>query len=464
MSEEKGITLITIVVTIIILLILSAITLTIIFNSSIIGKSQSAKLKTEISALEENLKHYSNEAKISNKKEYKQENLIWDGENEPQNTAKLTDGENEDNIEKILGKIPNDLQGKVTIGSGVLKFKNLTQTDKKVIEDMGYEVIEENQEEEENPNLVTFKAGSTTIDNLKISINTKGELTLNGTLTEGKYFIKLSDGIEVKKSNNVTTDVIFKDWIQNANTIATSGNNLIQEVEKISGDFNIGADGQLNSAIRTSDNTAILNCKLKENIYNIGTILKNDAKVSYLYIDKGTGSFSCNNLKLKVKVYSKTANVTEGTLNLQTESKDFNGFSCNISEDKKITLNGPVAKKTFLKITDGIDRKVDTMSDTQWVDNGNIIAKAGSKMRLVLEQFGGDFIANTKDSQFNCVLRNKSNQTIANIKLKDANFVDNKTYTNYELLEEDVTVCYLYFSNDIICNNYIFRPSIEIVE
>lgn len=445
--RNNGVTMIALVITIIVLIILAGITIYAVASQGIIDKAQKAKFQTEVQSLSEKLDEYKVSAKISNE-DYDTKLLSWDGANNPTNTAKRFDSNNEDTITEIIGDIPNDLNGKIIIANGELNFKNLTENEQNWLEEIKTK-ISENKENNEN---------------LQINVDDNGYITLNGTLSKEEYLIKLSDGFEINKVEANSANELFNNWISKSNPIAYKGDYLEQTIEKVSGSVSFTGDGELKTAVRTRNNAPILYCNMKDNTYSSSVIIENDAMYNYLYIGSiSDGSIKCDNLKLKVNITKRDPVVNQAKLNLKEEDQTFGSFSCKINSLNHVTVNGPTGK-SFLKITDGIDRRVNSMSDNTWVKNGSVIAKAGDKIRVVIQKISGDFSASTNTTQFNVVIRGTDNLTVTSIKLNGYQFDNNIAMSKEVTLTKDVTVYYLFFNNGIICDNFTFKPYIEILQ
>ena len=149
------------------LIILAGITIYAVASQGIIDKAQKAKFQTEVQSLSEKLDEYKVSAKISNE-DYDTKLLSWDGANNPTNTAKRFDSNNEDTITEIIGDIPHDLNGKIIIANGELNFKNLTENEQNWLEEIKTK-ISENKENNEN---------------LQINVDDNGYITLKGTLSK----------------------------------------------------------------------------------------------------------------------------------------------------------------------------------------------------------------------------------------------------------------------------------------
>lgn len=465
---EKGITQISLITIIICLIILSGITIsTVIGENGLLTYANKSKFETEAYMLNEKLSLYKLYAKKS-KLNYDPNNLQWDGTNSPQNTAMIKDGKNEDTIETILEEIPSEFNGKIIIINGELVFKNLTDLEKQWVEEFNFKTLDNTS----NESIANYIDDAAKLEDLIITTDTKGNIILNGSITtHKKYFIKLTNGIEIEELNiNHNANEIFKIWNDTVQPFAFKNEYLSQKIEIISGEYQIKGTSQFNFPIRTSGNNPIMNCKVQENLFEYEQHLTEDALISYIYIENTSDSIIFNNLKLKVnieKIEEKIEEDESHNLNIKTEYKVYdNGkFTCKINDDKSVTVNGSNASKMYVKITDGIDRRIGTMSDSTWVDNGTIIAKKGDKVKLVIKYIEGAFTPNTISKEFNCVIRNKSNKTVVNAKLAGVTFDTNNEFsTDIITLTEDITACYLFIAQGINCENYNFIPRLEIVE
>lgn len=270
-QKEDGITLLSLIVTVIILLIITVISIYSFAtkNNQIILND--LDIRVIVQQIKENYELYQIKA-IAYSKNYDIEDLNWDGENNPTNTAKIENANVEDEIVYILGDIPKKLKNKLIIKNGILYFYNLSEKEIDWVNKFNIPLYTETS-------LIEYTEGVLEVGDLEITIDFEGCITINGNSNENKYFIKVTNGIECAYGNNASN--ILQEWINSPKVLVKAGTKIVHEVEVISGNF-IGE--QVNVVLRDSTNTAEFNCKLGEKNFKVEGTCLNDIEFSYIYI------------------------------------------------------------------------------------------------------------------------------------------------------------------------------------
>lgn len=134
MKTQNGISLIALVVTIIVIIILAAISITI--NYDTFNMMDKTTYYARVRGLEErlNIYHESAELELDN---YRKDKLSWDGTSErAENTGKVEDGINEDTPIFIFKEIPEYFEGKIYIQNGELGVKDYTDQEMKWLDEL----------------------------------------------------------------------------------------------------------------------------------------------------------------------------------------------------------------------------------------------------------------------------------------------------------------------------------------
>lgn len=134
MKTQNGISLISLIVTIIVIIILATITISMNFDT--LDMMNKTKYFSEIRGLEERLKIYHEDAELE-LDNYRKNKLTWNGTSErAENTGKVEDGTNEDTPMFIFKEIPAYFNGKLYIQDGDLGVSNYTDQELQWLDEM----------------------------------------------------------------------------------------------------------------------------------------------------------------------------------------------------------------------------------------------------------------------------------------------------------------------------------------
>lgn len=135
------------------MIILAAIGIGVSINE--VKKARETEFKTEIRSIQEKLRIYHQNATAVSET-YKPENLQWEGDNtNPVNTGKVSNGEDEDTVEEILGNISDEIAEKLEIINGEIVLKaGIKLEEKKWAQEINVAVKGENEQEDIFPPVV----------------------------------------------------------------------------------------------------------------------------------------------------------------------------------------------------------------------------------------------------------------------------------------------------------------------
>ena len=122
--NNKGVSLISLAITIIVIIILAAIS--IVGSTKSLEEASKVKFQNDLKAAVDALEVYNQRAYLYGVSNYDSDNLTWDGTSEKAvNTAKIEDKNhiNEDSIRYIMGlnNVPDSLKDIITIEGGKIK-------------------------------------------------------------------------------------------------------------------------------------------------------------------------------------------------------------------------------------------------------------------------------------------------------------------------------------------------------
>lgn len=123
--NNKGVSIISLIITIIVIIILAAITIS--SNTESLEEANKVKFQNDLKSVVEALDIYHQRAEIRGVATYEANDLTWDGFSEKaENTAKIRDSNHveEDSIRDIFdgNSIPKTLEGYIVIEDGKVKF------------------------------------------------------------------------------------------------------------------------------------------------------------------------------------------------------------------------------------------------------------------------------------------------------------------------------------------------------
>ena len=213
-NENKGITLIALVVTIVVLLILAATSIAMLTgDDGIITNAQNSKISTELSEYKEQLEIYISNKKIDNT-EFNKETLFASKDTLRYNTQK--EGET-GTIKTICPEMKSNYVEKIQIKKGKLILDTKDKREIKIAVGLGIEV---NPYEIKDGELVASDGNLLLVDN-------SGTLKIPESVTkigEGAFSNTSLDGIPLKK-------IIIPSTVKEIGTNAFAYNSTLEEVE-----------------------------------------------------------------------------------------------------------------------------------------------------------------------------------------------------------------------------------------
>lgn len=261
-KNNKGITVIVLVITIIVLLILASITIYFLTGENgIVAKAQSAQLKTQESEGIEKVK-------LAVQSSYNTDSTI--------NTTELKDNLNEiKGIDKIIPE------------SQEITFPlNISVNSEEIqIQENG------NVSKFEEKKVDIFKAEDKVANGLTINLTDDGVISIKGKATSNS-FIKISNGIKVYSNGNDLIEVE-----KQGNILIPSGTKVKEKVTLIKKDVTFNSTKQINFVLRVAGNIASNDGKVSfMNMVPDGEktsefTLSKDVYMAYYYINKDTEIF-----------------------------------------------------------------------------------------------------------------------------------------------------------------------------
>ena len=186
MNKNKGITLIALVITIIVLLILAGVTIAMLMgDNGIITQAQEAKISTELSGYKEELEIYKI-SKLTENQEFLEGSLTAGKTNLSYNTQKA--GET-GNIKTVITSISDEYMEKLEIIKGKLLINTKDKDEVKIAQSLGievnpYDITEEGELLSSNGNLLLMdENGTLTIPDSVTKIGEGAFANLNGLKT-----------------------------------------------------------------------------------------------------------------------------------------------------------------------------------------------------------------------------------------------------------------------------------------
>ena len=186
MNRNKGITLIALVITIIVLLILAGVTIAMLMgDNGIITQAQKAKISTELSGYKEELELYKI-SKLTENQEFLDGSLTAGKTNLSYNTQKA--GET-GNIKTVITSISDEYMEKLEIIKGELLINTKSKDEIKIAQSLGievnpYDITEEGELLSSNGNLLLMdENGTLTIPDSVTKIGEGAFANLNGLKT-----------------------------------------------------------------------------------------------------------------------------------------------------------------------------------------------------------------------------------------------------------------------------------------
>lgn len=123
MKKNKGVSIITLVITIIIIIIIAGVTM--LRSTKSLEEANKVKFQNDLKSFVELIDAYNVRAEIRGIATYDSDELTWDGTSEKaENTARIKNKAEEDSIRDILdgNQIPETLKGIVSIENGKVKI------------------------------------------------------------------------------------------------------------------------------------------------------------------------------------------------------------------------------------------------------------------------------------------------------------------------------------------------------
>lgn len=313
MRENKGITLIALVVTIIVLLILSGTVISMITgNDGILTQAQETKFKSELSSLKDEYMLFINNKKLEAPTQFKEES-VWASKNSLTYNTKT---EENGNIEDILPSISKSLLDKIEIVKGKLLIKTQSEREIEWAEEIGvginpYEITEDGVLVSSNGNLGLIDENGTL--EFPETITEIGEAAFSNVEGLKKIIIPGSVktiGKNAFRRNTTLENVIIEEGVENIGSNAFLGCSNLKEIvlpdtvttlgEAIFQDCGSLVSAKLSNSMTEISSSMFANCrKLKsitipESITTIKSAFALCTSLSELYISKNVTSISSN--------------------------------------------------------------------------------------------------------------------------------------------------------------------------
>ena len=272
--KDKGITLVALVVTIVVLLILAGVSINLVLGENgLITNSQEAKISQEFAEYKEKMNFFIAEKQIESN-EFDVSSIVGYKDKLYYNTK----AENsEEGIEDVLGKISNKYKDKVQIVCGQICINTSSETEKKVAEQIGIKAIDMD---------VTDGTLISSNKNLNL-IDEEGTLRVPASVTKIGYGA-FSNVKDLKK-------VVIPATVEEIGIDAFSNNKTLEEVV-ITGNLKVIAE----KAFSGSNNLNKIN--LPDSINYIGTYAFSSTGLTEVTIPKnvtdiGSGAFAWTKIK-----------------------------------------------------------------------------------------------------------------------------------------------------------------------
>ncbi len=347
-KNAKGITLIALVITIIILLILAGIILNVLWGEGgIINQAEKAKIINELATYKEQLDMFVKEKTIEDQT-YEEESLTA-GKTELQYNTKKEEG---GNIKTVIPGISNEYLEKLEIIKGELLINTKDKREIEIAQSMGIEV---------NPYDITEEGEL---------LSSNGNLLLmdrNGTITIPERVTKIGEGAfaNVEGLKTIIIPGTVKEISKNAFAYNTTLETVIMKdgVQKIGG-----------GAFRNC--TQLKTVEMPDSVYEIGTeLFSNDENLTYIKLSSGISiiedsMFSyCRSLK-KVQIPEEVTEIGLAAFTYCTELS-------KINLPKNLSLIDPSALSWCPNLT---EFDIDAENENFHLENGFLLNKDRTEM------------------------------------------------------------------------------------
>ena len=390
-SNNKGITLVALVITIVILIILATVTINFTFgDDGIITKANQAKYMAELSTFQEELGLYKANKQIS-EEGFNVESLTAGEESLSYTTSEglVTEGTIYDVITSLIG---SSFAGKMEIIKGELLINSQDIEEIKIAQSMGIKVnpyvIENGELKSDGANLALMdKNGSLTIPEGVTVIGEGAFADLSGL----KTIIIPGTVKEIKGNafrNNVDLEnVIMKEGIKTIGSYAFQNCNKLRNVELPESLENIGAGAfyicsnlqeiKIPDKVTVINNLTFANCtsltkvELSNNIYTIGDRSFYNCNLTEITLPK--------NLKvLNDDVFGRNTNLT--TIKIPEENHNF-----EFEQDGGMLIqnNSENQEKSIVFITDSAIKESDTLDIPEGITDIKLYLQTAYNIKTV---------------------------------------------------------------------------------
>ena len=390
-SNNKGITLVALVITMVILIILATVTINFTFgDDGIITKANQAKYMAELSTFQEELGLYKANKQIS-EEGFNVESLTAGEESLSYTTSEglVTEGTIYDVITSLIG---SSFAGKMEIRKGELLINSQDIEEIKIAQSMGIKVnpyvIENGELKSDGANLALMdKNGSLTIPEGVTVIGEGAFADLSGL----KTIIIPGTVKEIKGNafrNNVDLEnVIMKEGIKTIGSYAFQNCNKLRNVELPESLENIGAGAfyicsnlqeiKIPDKVTVINNLTFANCtsltkvELSNNIYTIGDRSFYNCNLTEITLPK--------NLKvLNDDVFGRNTNLT--TIKIPEENHNF-----EFEQDGGMLIqnNSENQEKSIVFITDSAIKESDTLDIPEGITDIKLYLQTAYNIKTV---------------------------------------------------------------------------------
>ena len=457
--KDKGITLVALVVTIVVLLILAGVSINLVLGENgLITNSQEAKISQEFAEYKEKMNFFiaekqieSNEFDVSSIVAYK-DKLYYN-----------TKAENsKEGIEDVLGKISNKYKDKVQIVCGQICINTSSETEKRVAEQIGIKAID-----------IDVTDGTLISSNKNLNlIDEEGTLTVPASVTKIGYgaFSNVKDlkkvvipetveeiGMNAFANNTNIEEIIMQNGVKKIEADAFRGCENLKKVELPDSIMEIGESAFqycekleeitlpkklqtitaslfsrctsikkiiLPSELTTIENYAFAYCyelieiNIPENVTSIGSgIFWSDTNLKNVNIDSNNKCFVMQNNLILSKdgknveaalLNSTKIEIPEGVINIKDDI--FNGSNATSMYIPNSVEN--LSGLTFAGIKNLTEIKINEDNDKYKLENGNLYSKDGRALIMYLAE--GDIVKIPEGVE---IITNKSTQNRSFTKL-----------------------------------------------
>lgn len=436
-ENKKGITLVALVVTIVVLLILTGVSLNLLIgNNGIITRTQISKVSQELAAYKENMNLFIGEKQIETA-EFDANTLTAYKNKLYYNTKSAEDTSG---IEKVLGQIDNKYIEKIEIINGELCLNTTNNIEQKAAEGLGIKVNSWD-----------------VVDGVLLSSDKNLELINNGeTVVIPPSIKKIGDGA-FSSVNNIKK-IVIPGTVEEIGANAFSNNTTLEEVTIEYGVKKVGGYAFRGCSSLTSiefpDSVVQINGGALENCKNLENVKLSNSITSIAY-----------------ELMSNCTNIKQISIPLNVDTIGAYAFSgCkNLVEVKMPAKTKYIGDAAFAGITSLQNIIVDTDNENLKFENGLLLSKDGTNVYFALLNLENIIIpegvttipidtfmgSNAKSIKLPNSIINISGNTFANMNNLEKIEVneDNENYKveNENLLSKDGTILILYLAKgDII--------------